>query len=194
MPAESRARVLRAASAALSALWPLAVLAGLALGALSWVLVLGLVLFGVRAAMELRSGRRGVSAAAVTGAGAAVCAAGLLFARDAAALWYPVIVNAVLFFVFSSSLIRGVPVAERFARLASGKPLPAAAVRYCRRVTLVWCFFFVLNGAVALLTVLSGSLRWWGLWNGCLSYLFMGALMASEYLVRRRLQHAAAVQ
>ncbi|STQ08598.1 Predicted membrane protein [Enterobacter cloacae] len=53
-------------------------------------------------------------------------------------------------------------------------------------MTKVWCGFFIGNGAVALFTVLYADLRLWTLWNGMLSYILMGTLMAGEWLVRQR--------
>ncbi len=62
--------------------------------------------------------------------------------------------------------------------------LPAATLAYTRRVTQVWCGFFVVNGAIALFTALYASAALWSLYNGFLAYLFMGLLFAGEYFVR----------
>ena len=43
------------------------------------------------------------------------------------------------------------------------------------------------NGALAAFTIWHGDLALWSLYNGLISYGLMGALMAGEYLVRRRL-------
>jgi uncharacterized membrane protein len=52
--------------------------------------------------------------------------------------------------------------------------------------------FFAVNGSVALATALWASTALWTLYNGLVAYLLMGALMGGEWLVRRRLQGAAA--
>ncbi len=58
--------------------------------------------------------------------------------------------------------------------------------RYTRRVTQVWCGFFVLNGGLALCTALWASDAGWALYNGLVAYVLMGLLFAGEWLVRRR--------
>ena len=69
---------------------------------------------------------------------------------------YPVLVNAVLLGVFAHSLIFPPSMIERFARM-SEPDLPAQAIGYTRRVTQVWCAFFAINGAIALVTAAVGS-------------------------------------
>jgi uncharacterized membrane protein len=77
-------------------------------------------------------------------------------------------------------------VIERLARLRE-PDLPPAGVLYTRRVTQIWCVFFIVNGAIALFTALHGDMQIWTLWNGLLSYFLMGTLMAGEWLIRRRI-------
>ncbi len=100
---------------------------------------------------------------------------------------YPALVNLVLLGVFAVSLRHGPPVAERLARLREPE-LPAAAVVYTRRVTQVWCGFFLVNGAIAVATALWASAGAWALYNGAISYAAMGVLMGVEWLVRRRVR------
>jgi uncharacterized membrane protein len=73
---------------------------------------------------------------------------------------------------------------ERFARLSCPE-LPLAGIQYTRRVTAVWCLFFILNGSVAAASAFS-TREWWLLYNGLISYLLMGALYLGEWLVRRQ--------
>jgi uncharacterized membrane protein len=103
---------------------------------------------------------------------------------------YPVLINAVLLSVFALSLRFGPPVVERLARLREPE-LPPAAVAYTRRVTQVWCGFFVLNGSLALGTALWASARVWALYNGLIAYLLIGTLFAVEWLVRQRVKARA---
>lgn len=98
---------------------------------------------------------------------------------------YPVLVNAAMLGAFGYSLIFPPSMAERFARLRE-PVLPAQSVGYMRRVTQVWCVFFVVNGAVALSTALWAPPAVWSLYNGVVAYLLMGLLFAGEYLVRCR--------
>ncbi|MCC6591837.1 MAG: hypothetical protein IT479_01055 [Xanthomonadales bacterium] len=100
---------------------------------------------------------------------------------------YPVAVNALLLVLFGLSLRHPPSFVERLARLQEPQ-LPAHAVAYTRRVTQVWCGFFVLNGGIALWTALYASHAAWALYNGLLAYLLMGALFAGEWWVRQRVR------
>ncbi len=102
---------------------------------------------------------------------------------------YPVLVNLALLVWFTSSLYFPPPVVERLARLKE-PDLPAHAITYTRKVTKLWCIFFLLNGSVALYTSLFSSLSVWTFYNGFLAYCLMGMLGAGEYLVRRKVKQA----
>lgn len=104
-------------------------------------------------------------------------------------LYYPVLVNAILLLLFAYSLFAPPTVVERLARITEPQ-LDAAGIAYTRRVTQVWCGFFIVNGAIALTTCLSGDITLWTLYNGGISYLLMGALMSIEWIVRKRIRHA----
>lgn len=95
----------------------------------------------------------------------------------------PVLVNAVLFAQFATSL-RGTPIVERFARMIDGD-LSDAQVAYCRNVTIVWCTFFVANGLIAGALALAGPLDAWTVYTGIVGYVAMGTLGALEYVVRK---------
>jgi uncharacterized membrane protein len=103
-----------------------------------------------------------------------------------AALYYPVIVNAVLGVIFVASLVKGPSVIWRMA--SSFRSAPPEAKSYCDRVTLVWAAFFCCNGCAALWTVLHGDLALWTLYNGAISYVLMGLLFAGEFAVRQRVK------
>ena len=109
-------------------------------------------------------------------------ALGLATERDEALLFYPVLMNALGLVLFAGSL-KSRPVIERFARMKHPN-LPPEGVRWCRKVTVVWCVFFLVNGSAALATVLSGDRGLWTLYNGFVSYLLMGLLFAGEWLLR----------
>jgi uncharacterized membrane protein len=98
---------------------------------------------------------------------------------------YPVLVNAVMLALFAASLRWPPSAVERMARLRH-PDLPPRGVAYTRRVTWVWCGFFVANGALALITALWASERVWSLYNGLIAYVVMGVLFAGEWLVRQR--------
>lgn len=96
---------------------------------------------------------------------------------------YPVIVSATFLCVFAISLWHPPSVIERLARLQDPE-LPEQAIAYTRKVTIIWCGFFVLNGVIAFATALYGSDRVWALYNGLISYCLMGILFAGEWWVR----------
>jgi len=102
-------------------------------------------------------------------------------------LYYPVAVNALLLGVFFSSLYARQSLVERLARLSEPE-LPPRGVMYTRRVTQVWCVFFLCNGSMALYTCLKGDTDLWALYNGGISYLLIGLLMGIEWIVRKRLR------
>lgn len=104
---------------------------------------------------------------------------------------YPVLVNVALLAGFGYSLTTPVSAVERMARLR-GDDFPPVAQAYMRKVTQVWCGFFVVNGAIALGTALWASAAVWSLYTGVISYVLMAALFGAEYLVRlrfKRLHH-----
>jgi len=100
---------------------------------------------------------------------------------------YPVLINFLLFIVFTSSLVYPPSLIERFAR-RSEPDLPDEAVLYTRRVTQVWSVFFALNGLMVLGLDVFASDAVWAIYTGVVSYCLMGALFALEVLVRMRVR------
>ena len=100
---------------------------------------------------------------------------------------YPVLVNTMLFAVFAYSLVMPPTVVERLARLRE-PDLPVQAIAYTRRVTQMWCGFFMVNGAVAFFTALYASSALWWFYTGFLAYVFIGLIFAGEYCVRRHVR------
>lgn len=100
---------------------------------------------------------------------------------------YPVAVNGFMLLMFGASLIHPPSAIERLARL-SEPDLPEVAIAYTRKVTVVWCLFFVLNGSIALGTAIWGTDAQWTLYNGGISYVLMGVIALVEWLVRRRVR------
>ena len=97
---------------------------------------------------------------------------------------YPLLVNGAMLAVFAASLIHPPTVIERLARLQH-PDLPPEGVRYTRRVTQIWCGFFVINGSIIAALALLHAHRAWTWYTGLISYLLMGALLAGEWLYRR---------
>ncbi|KAA1004730.1 hypothetical protein FVF58_31505 [Paraburkholderia panacisoli] len=113
------------------------------------------------------------------------CASAAIVVTDSELLLrlYPSLVNLGLLIAFGATLVRGPSMIEKFARL--GNPdLPPGAVRHTRRVTQVWCAFFVLNGAFSAYTALYWSRASWSLYNGAIAYGLIGVLLVAEVIWR----------
>lgn len=100
---------------------------------------------------------------------------------------WPVIVNLALLVVFAWSLRHPPSLIERLARRQE-PDLPPRGVRYTRRVTQVWCLFFLMNGSIALWTALYADLRLWSLYNGGIAYFLGATLFAVEWSIRQRVR------
>jgi uncharacterized membrane protein len=106
-----------------------------------------------------------------------------VFANSALLLkLYPVVISFSFFSVFIYSIFKPPTVITLVA--SARDKLTENAVIYTRKVTLVWCFFFIINGLIALWTVFQSD-EYWTLYNGIISYILMGILFACEWLVRR---------
>ncbi len=168
--------------------WPFLIWFGLAHNGLRWLLPLMALLLLLRLWQTRRQAgplRRVIQLVATVGI--TLCAASYLLKTHQLLLFYPVVVNAVMLAVFGGSLWSAMPIVERIARLREPQLSPAG-IRYTRRITQVWCLFFIINGGIALLTALYGDISLWTAWNGMIAYLLMGSLMAVEWLVRQRVK------
>ena len=166
--------------------WPFLIGFGLTHNSLHWLLPLMALLLVCR----LRQARHAAGpmrfvVQSVALAGIALCTASYVLKAHQWLLLYPVVVNLVMLAVFGGSLWSKMPLVERLARLRDPQ-LPPEGVRYTRNVTRVWCGFFIVNGSIALFTVIHGDMQLWTLWNGMIAYILMGTLMATEWLVRQR--------
>ncbi|EGQ8045107.1 hypothetical protein HYO05_17880 [Vibrio parahaemolyticus] len=122
--------------------------------------------------------------ALTTGAvGILLVALGMVFKQHGWLKFYPVVVNICMLCVFAFSLKQSQSIIERLARLQEPE-LPPSGVAYTRKVTMVWCVFFVLNAAFALYTCFL-PVKIWTLYNGLISYLLAGSLFTGEWIVRQ---------
>ena len=167
---------------ALSVAYPLVVYWAMGRFEPRWLAVLLLVLAVLRAIAT----RQAIWL--VAAAGAALLAALATAFNEALPLkLYPALINAVMLVVFATSLVFPPSAVERIARMTE-PDLPPAGVAYTRRVTQVWCGFFVFNGALALVTALWMSDRAWALYNGLIAYALIGLLFGAEWLVQQRVK------
>ena len=140
----------------------------------------------VRAVLRAIAARQAVWLVAAAGA-AVLAALATVFNQALPLKLYPALINAVMLAVFAASLAFPPSAVERVARLTE-PDLPPAGVAYTRRVTQVWCGFFVFNGTLALVTALWMSDRAWALYNGLIAYGLIGVLFGVEWLVRQRVK------
>lgn len=165
-------------------LYPFAIYVGLGRIEPRWLALLLLAMALARAAIR-RDRLWGLAAV-----GAALLVLVGFFANSALPLkLYPVLVNVTLLAIFATSLRYPPCVVERLARLREPQ-LPPQGIAYARRVTGVWCGFFVFNGSIALATALFAGDGVWALYNGLIAYLLMGLLFAGEWLLRQRIRGA----
>lgn len=108
---------------------------------------------------------------------------GIVFKQHGWLKFYPVAVNLCMLGLFSLSLKQPQTIIEKVARLQEPE-LPQSGVDYTRKVTVLWCAFFIINGAIALYTCFQ-PVKTWTLYNGLISYLLAGGLFAGEWLVRQ---------
>jgi uncharacterized membrane protein len=164
-------------------LYPFLVGFSLANGQYLWVSAL-LIAFGI---IRLLSNKGNDLLWPLTGF-AILCGSLSLILKDHAWLkLYPVFMSVGAFIIFATTLIKPPSMIERFARIAE-PDLPPEGVVWTRKVTIVWCVFFVLNAIIALVTVLFTSTKIWMMYNGFISYVLMGILLLGEYLLRKRQQ------
>ena len=116
-----------------------------------------------------------------------------LFSESGSILkFYPILMNLVFLFFFGVTLFKPTSIIYRFAILMD-KTIPASPwnkriAEYCRKVTIVWCGFFLLNGSFAAYTIFFGSDDLWTIYNGGIVFIFMGFLFAGEFIIRKRIQ------
>ena len=100
--------------------------------------------------------------------------------------------NLLLLFSFGVTLFRPPSMIYRFA-VIQDKTIPNSLGErriavYCRKVTIVWIAFFVINGSMAAWTIFSGQDVLWAVYNGGVSYILIGILFAGEIIVRKKVQ------
>ncbi len=185
-------KILGATLLALLACYPIIIFFGLQLLSLKALALFVLVLFGIRLVLVIKnSGASSKQLAFLKPMAMPVAAGGLLlsimtmgFDSDRVLLFYPCLVSLAGLLAFGWTLIKPPSMIECFARLVDGD-LPPEGVRYTRKVTVIWCVFFLGNGLVALYTVLNGDKALWALYNGLVSYILMGMLFGLEWIYRK---------
>jgi len=110
--------------------------------------------------------------------GASIALAGL-----PAAFLPPITINIAIAVVFASTLRRGPPLIERFARRAGSAITPQKA-RYCRRLTGAWALYLAVLAAVGVGVAMSRD-ESLGAWWAVADYALVGAFFGVEFVWRR---------
>lgn len=133
------------------------------------------------------SGNQGRDRNVVLGSAIGVALVALIWDAHQGLKLYPVLVNLGLLIVFGSSLFASQTVIEKLARLKEPE-LSVEGIVYTRKVTIAWCFFFLINGLVSMATSIWASETIWMLYNGLIAYLLIGLMFAGEWMVRQRVR------
>ena len=102
---------------------------------------------------------------------------------------YSVAISATFLVVFGSTLFFGPNIIFRFAALADksiiGSSYENQVKSYCKKVTIAWCCFFIINGFIAAYTTFFCSREVWAIYNGGISYALMSTLFVVEFIIRK---------
>ncbi len=180
----NKVRLLPIALAAAGLLYPFAVYA--LIGWLPPGLLLAIPLALIAGRLAMARGRPALKPFTPILAAVAAITLCLAFAdRMIAVKAYPILMSAGMAGAFGRSLLAPPTLIELFASLRT--PAPSREARaYMRKVTWAWFLFLSLNSLISALTLASGEMRLWTLYNGLISYLLMGLLFGVEWLIRRR--------
>lgn len=94
----------------------------------------------------------------------------------------PVLINSSLFILFGRSLLPGqTPLITQMSNSEYGETRPELAV-FTRRLTIIWCGFFVIMLLESILLAKYATLEVWSLFTNILNYLFILVLFIGGYL------------
>lgn len=95
---------------------------------------------------------------------------------------YPIIVNFTILWLFVSSLFQEETIIQKFAKMTEGS-LSEPVKIYTKNLTYIWCVFLSVQFLLSVVTCFMSDTIWM-LYNGFLSYLFLGCFFAIEYTIR----------
>lgn len=102
---------------------------------------------------------------------------------------YAVAICSIMLVMFGSTLFFPPNMIFRFACLADksikGSLIQNRVEKYCRKVCIAWCIFFILNGSASVYTAFFTDDRIWSVYNGGISYALMGLMFIIEYMIRK---------
>jgi uncharacterized membrane protein len=182
---------------ALAVLYPLLVFCALVVFNLPIrYLSIGIIAFAIAYSVINSRHYRGKRSAALFISPAILCAIGgvSLFMGDSPLVLklYPALADLAYLTIFTTSFFVPPPFADYFIEIFDRSikdRIPRAQFdRYCFRATLVWCVFFVIDGVIALLTVLFGSDIVWAVYNSGITYVIMGLIFFGEFILLKLIE------
>ena len=95
---------------------------------------------------------------------------------------YPVAVNFSIFLMFFMSIFQKETVIQKFAKMTEGELTEPVKI-YTRNLTYIWCIFLLIQFILSVVTCFMSDTVWM-IYNGFLSYVFLGIFFAIEYTIR----------
>ncbi|WP_148257627.1 hypothetical protein [Leadbettera azotonutricia] len=99
---------------------------------------------------------------------------------------YPALADLVYLTIFGTSLFIPPTIVYSFINVFDKKLNEhlekAYFENYCRKCTVYWCIFFILDFIISLITAILESDLVWGIYNGGVTYVLMGLLFVGEYV------------
>ncbi len=96
--------------------------------------------------------------------------------------YYPVVMNFFFFMMFTISSFQKETMLQKIAKKIDSD-IDENFNTYMRNFTYVWICVTFTNLVISFSTLFMSD-RIWALYNGCLSYLFIGTVLAIEYPIR----------
>jgi uncharacterized membrane protein len=167
--------------------YPLAV-HGLVLMGAPWIAVIGLIatsLVSLTALTFVQGANRRYSLLALHALLATIGAVNVLTGSVYALFLPPVIIHLGLMLFFGASLRPGQPsFIERLMQIEGRGELSRPLQAYARRLTWIWTGYFGAVAVVSLLLAWRAPLEAWSLFVNILNFVFIGVLLAVQYLYR----------
>ena len=104
-----------------------------------------------------------------------------IFRQPEIMYWYPVLMSGVMLIIFGISLFSKQSIIE-----LQNPDLPEKGIIYTRKITQIWCTFFIVNGLIASLLILLKKFDFWAIYTGIISYILMGILLGGEWIYRKK--------
>ena len=103
---------------------------------------------------------------------------------------YAVAVSLVMLILFGITLIFPPNIIYTIATLMDksikGSISQPYVEAYCKKVTIAWCIFFLVNGSISVYTAFCSNDLVWSVYNGGISYALLGLMFLIEFNIRMK--------